>query len=34
LMLTLPCHQYLKDEEVDYTIEQIKRFYLNKLSLR
>jgi dTDP-4-amino-4,6-dideoxygalactose transaminase len=29
LMLTLPCHQYLKDEEVDYTIEQIKRFYLN-----
>lgn len=27
LMITLPAHQYLTEEEVDYTIETLKQFY-------
>ncbi|NGX28409.1 MAG: dTDP-3-amino-3,4,6-trideoxy-alpha-D-glucose transaminase [Candidatus Anoxychlamydiales bacterium] len=28
-IITLPCHQHLRDEEIDYMIQTIKDFYLN-----
>lgn len=31
-MITLPCHQHLSTEEVDYVIDSVKEFYASKLS--
>jgi dTDP-4-amino-4,6-dideoxygalactose transaminase len=28
-LITLPAHPYLTDEEVNYTVEQVRSFYLS-----
>ena len=28
-LITLPVHQHLKSEEIEYTIEQVRQFYLS-----